>query len=99
MLRSRPSACGQVLSRRLDAACAARPPLVVKRPTDPWPSETDGGEANDIFASLEGWHHAGMVESRQMWCRFSQTVWFFRGDDTGGTRDEHRTRPHACTRA
>lgn len=47
----------------------------------------DGGEGychNDIFSAMEGWHQAGLASSRTMWCRFSQTVYFYRGEDVGG---------------
>ena len=57
-----------------------RASLRVSRPGVAWPGE----DANDVFSAMEGWHQAGLVDSRQMWCRFRQTVWFLEGDDVGG---------------
>ena len=68
------------LTRRVDEVCRLRPGLRLFNPTDPWPGE----EANDVFSAMEGWHQAGLVDSRQMFCRFQQTIWFYRGDDRGG---------------
>lgn len=72
------------LGARLDACCAKRQQLQVHRPDEAWPEQ----ESNDIFSAMEGWHQDGLVESRQMWCRWSQTVWFYRGEDHGGEHDQ-----------
>ena len=68
------------LAARLERAVESRGgALVVCPPTAPWADN----EAQDIFASMEGWHLRGLAESRTMYCRFKQTVWFMEGDDAG----------------